>query len=225
MEKLPPGKPGAQPIAGQFEGGILGWVLNLIGGKIGALIADLAQALLGLGNFADPNMNAIRDGQLDLNHRTDLLSPLLDYGSVFMDAANQLVNVGQMQFNRQIGPMRGCALANNSIYLDSPGLWDIRAQLWFDWTALPDGNVQWQIRIYRPDNTVYSVTRAEFDSTKATSSIGICSVVIPTGGYVAQVWVSSIAVGRGVLGGPSRNRLTVQHISHETNVGDTGEGA
>ena len=224
MEKLPPGKPGAQPIAGQFEGGILGWVLNLIGGKIGALIADLAQALLGLGNFADPNMNAIRDGQLDLNHRTDLLSPLLDYGSVYMDAASQFVNVGQMNFNHQIGPMRGCSMGNNSIYLDSPGLWDIRAQLWFDWT-LADGNVQWQIRIYRPNNTVYSVMRAEFDSKASTSSTNLCSVVIPNGGYVAQVWITSIGAGRGVLGGPSRNRLTVQHISHETTTGDTGEGA
>lgn len=192
--------------------------------KIAQGIFNAISEIFGKGDRGLEGLKEFVDGQLELNERTDLLSPLLDYGSVYMDAASQFVNVGQMQFNHKIGPMKGCSMANNSIYLDSPGLWDIRAQLWFDWT-LADGNVQWQIRIYKPDNTLYSVMRAEFDSKAATSSTNLCSVVIKDGGYVAQVWVSSIGAGRGVLGGPSRNRLTVQHISHETNIGDTGEGA
>lgn len=224
MEKLPPGKPGAQPIAGQFEGGILGWVLNLIGGKIGALIADLAQALLGLGNFADPNMNAIRDGQLDLNHRTDLLSPLLDYGSAYANTQAGIFNKGQVGFTNQIGPMQGCHLANGRIVLDSKGLWDIRCQLWIDYISLLSGMVEWEIRILNTADQLYSRQRTRLDSQEIFSSTNITTVVVPEPGYQVQIFITEMAPGRGAIGGPTLNRLSVQHISRRTDVGNTGQG-
>ncbi|PCK22790.1 hypothetical protein [Rhodococcus qingshengii] len=224
MEKLPPGKPGAQPIAGQFEGGILGWVLNLIGGKIGALIADLAQALLGLGNFADPNMNAIRDGQLDLNHRTDLLSPLLDYGSAYANTQAGIFNKGQVGFTNQIGPMQGCHLANGRIVLDSEGLWDIRCQLWIDYIDVLSGMVEWEIRILNTADQLYSRQRTRLDSQEIFSSTNITTVVVPQPGYQVQIYITEMAPGRGAIGGPTLNRLSVQHISRSTDIGNTGQG-
>ncbi|MBY6385451.1 hypothetical protein HG717_16245 [Rhodococcus erythropolis] len=224
MEKLPPGKPGAQPIAGQFEGGILGWVLNLIGGKIGALIADLSQALLGLGNFADPNMNAIRDGQLDLNHRTDLLSPLLDYGSAYANTQAGIFNKGQVGFTNQIGPMQGCHLANGRIVLDSEGLWDIRCQLWIDYIDVLSGMVEWEIRILNTADQLYSRQRTRLDSQDIFSSTNITTVVVPQPGYQVQIFITEMAPGRGAIGGPTLNRLSVQHISRRTDIGNTGQG-
>ncbi|MFJ7622751.1 hypothetical protein ACIQYZ_28550 [Rhodococcus erythropolis] len=224
MEKLPPGKPGAQPIAGQFEGGILGWVLNLIGGRIGALIADLAQALLGLGNFADPNMNTIRDGQLDLNKRTDLLSPLLDYGSAYANTQAGIFNKGQVGFTNQIGPMQGCHLANGRIVLDSEGLWDIRCQLWIDYISALSGMVEWEIRILNTADQLYSRQRTRLDSQDIFSSTNITTVVVPQPGYQVQIFITEMAPGRGAIGGPTLNRLSVQHISRRTDVGNTGQG-
>lgn len=224
MEKLPPGKPGAQPIAGQFEGGILGWVLNLIGGKIGALIADLAQALLGHGNFSDPNMNAIRDGQLDLNNNVELLSPLQDYGSAYANTQAGIFNKGQVGFTNQIGPMQGCRLVNGKIRLGDKGLWDIRCQLWIDYIDVLSGMVEWEIRVLRPDGSTFSYQRTRLDSRDVFSSTNITSVVVPDAGYQVQIFITEMAPGRGAIGGPGLNRLTVQHISRDTTTGDTGQG-
>lgn len=221
MEKLPPGKPGAQPIAGQFEGGILGWVLNLIGGKIGALIADLAQALLGGGNFADPNMNAIRDGQLDLNNNVELLSPLLDYGSGYMP--NNKSGTGLVPYTEQIGPMQKCHLANGGIVFDDVGLWDIRAQVYRS-TALANVRADWEIRVYRPDNTLFSVMQAGKQGDYSFSDTNITSVVVDAIGFYVQVHVTSMGGSAYLYGGASRNRLTVQHISRRTDIGDSGQG-
>ncbi|RVW06215.1 hypothetical protein EF834_01805 [Rhodococcus spongiicola] len=167
--------------------------------------------------------NGFRDGQLGLNERTDLLSPLLDYGSAYMDTDRGLTQVGPCDFSNQIGPMQGCHLLFGRIVLEDQGLWDIRCQLWFDWTLVGSA-AEWEIRILRPNGTVFSRMKAKLSENSATSSTNICSVVVPAADYQVQAYVTTLAVGRGILGGPDRSRLTVQHISRDTETGDTGEG-
>lgn len=223
MEKLPAGKPKGQAIADGFEGGLLGWVMNLIGGRITAFLADLAQAFAGLGSFTDPNMNAIRDGQLDLNNNVRLLSPLQDYGSAYANTSGSWTAAGQFSFTNQIGPLKNCHLSGGRFVLDDVGLWDIQCQIWCDFTVL-DGMVEWEIRVLRPDNSVFSSTRARMEDKEIFSSTNIASVVVPAIDYQVQIYINRIAPGRGVIGGPTLNRLTVKHISRNTTTGDTGAG-
>ncbi|AEV51992.1 hypothetical protein [Prescottella equi] len=164
------------------------------------------------------------DGQLALNQRTDLLSPLLDFGSAYMNTNQGFNQTGQCSFSNQIGPMQGCRLSGGRIILDDKGLWDIRCQLWFDFINILTGTIEWQIRVLTPSGNVFSQTRAKLNDSEAVSSTNICSVVVPAPGYQVQAWVSYIAAFRGILGGPDRNRLTVQHISRDTSTGNTGQG-
>lgn len=164
-----------------------------------------------------------RDGQLDLNGRVDLLSPLQDYGSAYANTQAGIFNKGQVGFTNQIGPMQGCRLVNGKIRLGDQGLWDIRCQLWIDWTGL-DGMVEWEIRVLRPDGSTFSYQRTRLDSAAIFSSTNITSVVVPDAGYQVQIFITEMAPGRGAIGGPGLNRLTVQHISRDTTTGDTGEG-
>ncbi|MBH5144813.1 hypothetical protein I3517_19620 [Rhodococcus erythropolis] len=204
---------------GGLLGGLLSGFLNL-----GQLLNDLATALSGGGVFGPGPLRDIRDGQLDLNNRTDLLSPLLDYGSAYANTQAGIFNKGQVGFTNQIGPMQGCHLANGRIVLDSEGLWDIRCQLWIDYIDVLSGMVEWEIRILKPDNQVYSRQRTRLDNRAIFSSTNITTVVVPQPGYQVQIFITEMAPGRGAIGGPTLNRLSVQHISHRTDVGDTGQG-
>lgn len=174
-------------------------------------------------NYRDP-IEEIRDGQLDLNQRTDLLSPLLDYGSAYANTQGGLFNKGQVGFTNQIGPMQRCKLENGRITLNDKGLWDVRAQLWFDYIDFLSGVVEWEIRILRPDGSIFSRQRTRLNSNSVFSSTNITTVVVPASGYQVQVFITEMAPGRAAIGGPTLNRLSVQHISRETTIGDTGQG-
>lgn len=163
-------------------------------------------------------VDSIEDGQLGLNSRVDLLSPLQDYGSCYARGVDGIVNTGKVPFNQQIGPMTGCHLASNGIVLDDKGLWDIRARVWFSWTASPiSGVINWEIRVVRDsDGSVFSVQRDQVRDTDVNCREINTSVVIPNAGYRAEVWVTNLAPGRSVWGGANYNRFTVQHISRST---------
>lgn len=161
--------------------------------------------------------------QEDLNNRADLLSPLLDYGSAYMAALNPSRSGQTLPFSNQIGPMRGCRLEGGRIILESAGLWDVRAQLFFDRVAVLTGAIWWEIRVLRPDNSVYSFVQAQMDDTEPVTMTNVASVVIPQAGYKVEVAIINLASTRGLLGGAHRNRLTVQHISRDTETGDTGQ--
>ncbi|QDM56039.1 hypothetical protein SEA_SLEEPYHEAD_24 [Rhodococcus phage Sleepyhead] len=176
---------------------------------------DIAEKL-GLG---------MRDGQEDLNERTDLLSPLLDYGSAYANTVAGLFNKGQVGFTNKVGPMQGCHLSNGRIVFDDQGLWDIRCQLWIDYITRPiSGMVEWEIRVLDPAGQVFSRQKTRLETNDIWSSTNITSVVVPTPGYQVQIFITEMAPGRGALGGPAFNRLSVQHISRKTNEGDTGQG-
>ena len=190
---------------------------------IGQLLDDLAKAIRGGGSFGPGPMKDINDGQLGLKNRTDLLSPLLDYGSAYANTVAGIFNKGQVGFTNQIGPMQGCRLVSGRIVLDDRGLWDIRCQLWIDSIAVLSGMVEWEIRVLRPDGSTFSFQRTRLDSKDIFSSTNITSVVVPDSGYQVQIFITEMAPGRGAIGGPGLNRLTVQHISRRTDVGDTGQ--
>lgn len=194
------------------------------------LLAGVADALRGIvrAPMFGPVKDAFEDGQLALRNRLDLLSPLLDYGSAYMDAQGGFLqfgsNHGTMPFTNQIGPMRGCELHDNGIRLLAPGLWDVRCQMAFSSNALGVGNgtVEWYVRVYRPDGVLFSQqVGIEANVWTKTSTI-VSSVVVPEPGYVVKVEVKWIHGSRKLLGGPTNNRLVVQHISNRTGVGGTG---
>lgn len=171
---------------------------------------------------------AFEDGQTALKNRLDLLSPLLDYGSAYMDAQGGFLqfgnNHGVMPFSNQIGPMRNCELHDNGIRLLAAGLWDVRCQMAYGNNALGVGNgtVEWYVRVYRPDGTLFSEqVGLEANVWTKTSTI-VSSVVVPDAGFVVKVEVSWIHGSRKLLGGPRNNRLVVQHISNRIGVGGTG---
>lgn len=178
----------------------------------------------GWENVAD----SFRDGQLDLNSRLDLLSPLLDYGSAFMTSKGGFLqfgnNYGVMPFSNQLGPMNGCELFEDGIKLHRAGLWDLRCQLSFSNNALGVGNgrIEWSLKTYRPDGKLFSEQIAIESNQWSKSSSIISSVVVPEPGYVVKAEVAWIHGSREIYGGPRNNRLTVQHISNDTNVGATG---
>lgn len=169
-----------------------------------------------------------QDGQLALKNTLELLSPLLDYGSAYMDAKGGFLqfgdNHGVMPFTRSIGEMKGCELHDNGIRFLSAGLWDIRCQMAYGNNALGVGNgtVEWFVRVYRPDGTLYSEQVGLEANVWSKTSYIASSVVVPDAGYVVKVEVAWIHGSRKLLGGPRNNRLVVQHISNNVGVGGTG---
>lgn len=169
-----------------------------------------------------------QDGQLALKNTLELLSPLLDYGSAYMDAQGGFLqfgsNHGVMPFTRSIGEMKGCELHDNGIRFLSAGLWDIRCQMAYGNNALGVGNgtVEWFVRVYRPDGTLYSEQVGLEANVWSKTSYIASSVVVPEPGYTVKIEVSWIHGSRRLLGGPRNNRLVVQHISNKVGVGGTG---
>ena len=160
-----------------------------------------------------------------------LLSPLLDYGSCYVNPNNRVHGTGWAVFSEQIGPMRGCEMITDSqggIRLLDKGLWDIRLHLTADaFFQLPTQtmNVRIELRVYSPDGGLYSVqSAADFTEEVLTQTI-VSSVVVPDSGYRVRVYVTKMFSGRGILGGPKWSRLTVQHISRDVSYGTGGESS
>lgn len=222
-----------------------GSMLDRIGSESGGLGAALGQGFSGLiggignalrgiftpgGLFAPVGeaMKPIHDGQHELKDRTDLLSPLLDYGTVFAPEEGRRHGLGFVPLTRQLGPMRGCELINDhngGIRLLGKGLWDIRAQVTFDYvvTVLEPEVMGVQIRVYRPNGTLYSVQNYQEKSSAVTTCTIVSSVVVPASDYRVGVYIGANVDRRGLLGGPAWTRLTAQHISNEVN-GNWGRG-
>lgn len=202
-------------------------LLEQIVGGIGQAISDGLNGIFG-GIFAPVNqaMKPVRDGQQDLEGRTDLLSPLLDYRSVSTapTGADAMKGTGQMPFNFQIGPFRGVGKKSNTLVLDGPGLWDLRAQVTASWTANPFGKkLQVYLRVLRPDGSIFS-EQAHYAETQNSITIPVVSsVCVPTAGYQVDVWVYAQDGNRGWWSGPKWTRLTAQHISRTVENGTGGE--
>ncbi|WP_411815659.1 hypothetical protein [Gordonia sp. SND2] len=183
-------------------------------------ITSIVEAITGIlgGTLGDLDRwsNDIVDGQLALNESVDLLSPLQDYGSCYAKGSGDLINLGKVPFNQQIGPMTNCHLASSGIVLEDKGLWDIRARLAFSYTV-GGGGIAWEIRIVKDsDGSIFSVQKDYVVDKESCTREMNTTVVIPTGGYRAEVWITTLVIGRATTGGPSYNRLTAQHITRST---------
>lgn len=169
------------------------------------------------------------DGQLLLNYRLDLLSPLLDYGSAYMEAKGGFLsfgdNYGDMPIVRQVGPMRGCEIIDSGgIKLNAAGLWDIRMMMTFGKTtsSLSSGRIDMRVKVLAPDGQIFSQAWCFDDVNKAVTEVITTSVVVPEPGYQVKVEVAWVHGSRQIVGGPANNRLIVQRITNPTSTGDDG---
>ncbi|SDR75849.1 hypothetical protein [Corynebacterium timonense] len=175
-----------------------------------------------------PEIDALAKGaaasEKNLNNRLDLLSPLQDYGSLYVPAGKELKGEGTLPFTAQLGPMRGCEPYRKGIRLLDKGLWDIRAQATLSWIRFATGKGEVALMVYTPSGAVFAEQRAKFtDSDEHTVSI-VSSVVIPEPGYYAEVLITSSAGARGIYSGPAWSRLVAQHISRASS-GQWGDGS
>ena len=215
-----------------------GNILDRIGSESGGLGQGLASGLTGIiGGIADAingiftpgglfssiglSMQGIRDGQLDLEDRTDLLSPLLDYGSAFIDPANLgSGGVGPVPFSKQLGPMRGCEMIGDTsggIRLLDEGLWDIRVHVSMDsfFSVTASGQTRLRLQVWSPDGALYSEQISNLSDINVLTLTVSSSVVVPESGYRVRARLSTNVSGRRALGGPAWSRLTVQHIARD----------
>lgn len=199
------------------------------GGFATSMIAGIAGAIQGtLSGFFKPIRDAakpILDGQFALNQRTELLSPMQDFGSVYMDARTGWDNAGVMPFNRQIGPTQGTRLESNGLRLLDVGMWLITAELTASWVRLVTSEFTWRVRVLGPDGSVFSEQRHTMSNANNASSTVVTSVVVKDPNCLVQVEILRIGNGREVLGGAQWNRLTVQHLTRRTDVGESGGAA
>ena len=200
---------------------------NIIGG-IGKAFQDGLKGLTGgLGGIFGAIVGAgkeVRDGQDELTHRADLLSPLLDYCSVSTPpgSGDALKGTGLVPFTYQIGPRRGATPVGGRIRLDDKGLWDLRAMVTTSWVAV-GGEARAYLRVLKPDGKTIFSEQGHFTSTLSSQTLTlVSSVVVPEPGYLVDVWVTA-ASARGWWTGPQWTRLSAQHISRSVEAGTGGE--
>lgn len=209
--------------AGQFLfkaiGDLAGGILGVVGGIAGALLPDW------LTGAVRQQAQAVRDGQRDLNERTDMLSPLLDYGGVSTPpGTGDIMNgTGRIPFTYQIGAIKGVRLRDGVIVLEDKGVWDMRCQVTTSWTANPLAqDLKVWLRVLRPDDSIFS-QQAFYCSTLKSQTIPVVTCVqVPEAGYKVDCLVWAQDGNRGWWRGPEWTRLIVQHISRETGTGGTG---
>ena len=197
---------------------------NIIGGIGKAFQDGLAGIVGGLGDLFSPVRKAaqeVRDGQLALDGRVDLVDPLLNYGSVYVpqpSGGKQANSWHRIPFTAKISTtMRGCSvLPDGGIRLDRPGLWDIRAHiLTGKAVGLLPRSVTLELRIARPDGSTFSTLIGQANSKSADSITVISSVQVPDPGYEVQVWMYSWNYYAAWGSGPRYSRLTVQQINSD----------
>lgn len=235
VSKTTPATPGGSGILDRVENEARGLGDGLASG-LGGIVDGIGNSLRGIaqgGIFSglDHAAETIRDNQETLNTRTDLLSPLLDYGSVYMPAGLRITGTGPLPYRQQIGPMRGVSIryANTSpgagLSLDDVGLWDIRLQVTASWVRVLTSKFEVALNVYGPrGGSVFSQQKAIFMSEHEQTVTIVSSVVIDEPGYYAIPWVRTNASTRQVLGGPGWSRLTAQHITRDVD-GSWGDGS
>lgn len=232
ISRSTPSAPGGAGILDRMQGeasSIGGGIASGVGGVIGG-IGRALQGITQGGAFSevDEASKQIIDGQEALNDQTELLSPLMDYGSASMAAGEPASGTGFLPFRRQIGPMRNVSIheGNSSgawgLRLHDRGLWDLRLHATASWTAtFPVLGIS--LNVYTPSGALYSTQKSQMNPglgaltvrSETTTMNIISSVVIPEPDYYVLAYVDRAAPLRGWLGGPAWSRLTAQHISRE----------
>ena len=192
---------------GNFIGGIFGGFLSIFQGGSGPswLPGGVREAA-----------ETIRDGQKDLEDRTDLLDKILDHGACYMPTGQGFSGTGRLPFRDQRGPSRGVEFTNNGIKLLGEGAWQIMVETKPDYVSITSSRITYRINCYRPDGSLY--TYQEYTTTLAgahTCSFG-ADFVVPDPGYFIAVHVHSIGSSwRGHLGGWAVTRFIAKRWSSE----------
>lgn len=216
MEKLPPGKPGAQPIAGQFEGGILGWVLNLIGGAVGEAITNVTNFFNDLFDGLDGRVGTHDTELAGLQDKTQKLEGVIGYGHAYSTASISL-SLGSVRYGmtNTIGPTVGVTWPNGAVYLGSKGLWIADAQVTLDVYAVGAQEVELGIKVFAPNGSLHAQRYSRFNTGETITLAVHMPFTVPSAGYYVELWVNA-AIGRGIFGGSAWNGLSVNKISMET---------
>lgn len=216
---------------GNFIGGIFSGFLSIFRGGSGA-----SWLPSGVREVAEE----IRDGQLDLSDRADLLAPLLNYGSAFCDTPNTANPIfrgtGVVPFNKMIGYSRKVELTNDGgLMLGEKGTWNIEGRIavgQYSWDTaagvVPSSFARVNINVHDPAGGVHSRQSVymPFASSRSTYVVGATmyiqpssfnfkiSVQVPDSRYVVKVHVESVP-NQGIpwAGGSRWTGLTAQNIS------------
>lgn len=211
---------------GNFIGGIFGGFLSIFQGGSGPswLPSGVRDAAV-----------QIRDGQLDLNDRQDLLDNLLNMGRTYCSATRQYsANTWtKMPFDSQLGVLRECEIIPGGIRLLKKGQWNIWAQVYMGNMTAPFAtrDIEWEVRVYVPGASssdpwkLYSMTAGRYKSNNPGHDVIITSVVTDSDISHVEVWAKTNLAGRTFGYGPSYNQLTVQQITSERFGGDGSENS
>ena len=208
-----------------FSGGILSGFVSL-GEGIGQAIDDIANALFGGFIQNDhPALDRIRDGQLALNERLDLVALISGYAVAYMKA-NRYKDRGkwvQMEFDGQLGPVKNATVENDGITL-AQGTWVIDAQCTHD-HHVDRLTSRIRIEVTKPDGTVYSVKDAygEVLPNKWTTRQVHHTIVAEHPGYKVRVWTYyNVGTFLGAYprllwrGGTALSHLSVHRLDQDT---------
>lgn len=228
------------PIKVNLQGGFLGTIIDGVASGIEGVakwgfdkVAHAGQRMLNRLGFLQTQVEETRDGQLELNERQDLLSPLLDYGSFFIPMNQRQRGEKYLEFTQQLGPARGVELSGATIKLLDKGLWDIRMHVVADWVGpLSKSEVQVEMLVAQPGMAPYSKQIAAEKTSSRTTLTITSSVVVPDDGYRVSFLVRKSDSFRKFLTGPAWSRVSIQHISRsvegatgaEESEADTSEG-
>ncbi|WP_407107876.1 hypothetical protein [Rhodococcus aetherivorans] len=196
-------------------GGAMGGITDSIAGWDGVVddLADLA--------------NQVRDGQLDMNDRLDLLESVAGYCQLFM-SKNWRVKGGSyitLPFDAQIGPNKGAVPHQNGIRLSKKGLWRVAAHVSFypppaNWfTGASAVGIDVVISVVTTTGVVYSEEAYPLVVTSLGSETAAFAhtLVVPTDEqYVATVKVKHPKDWAWIYGGTLRSSLTANKWDNGT---------
>ncbi|OLT54829.1 hypothetical protein BJF89_00935 [Corynebacterium sp. CNJ-954] len=132
-------------------------------GGIGTAISNALNGILTGGPFAPVEEAAeeIRNGQLDLTDRVDLLFGISGYGFSYMskniNAQWSTNNTRRMRFDKQLGPAKNTSITSDGrLSLDGAGAWLVLVKTHAAGTTF-GGNamIRQTVRIRRPNGTFY----------------------------------------------------------------------
>ena len=169
------------------------------GNFVGNILAGIGQALMGgIGGIFQPisdGMKPIRDAQLDLQNRTDLLEGVQGYAHAYMTRnVNAQWSFGNnwrtMPFDGQVGPSVGATVRSDGrVEMGSEGLWLIYAKTHGRSTGFTGGGgVTMRVNVYRPDGSAYSSAYVR------GTSLADAGAIVSTYGNVSLVAVVPVVI-------------------------------
>lgn len=209
-----------------------------LGGMLNFVVGGIADAISGIGSIGSlfrpigDAVKPIRDGQLDIIERTELLEGVQGYAHAYMTKnINAQWSLGNnwrfLPFDGQLGPAKGAKVRSDGrIEMGSKGLWLILAKVHGRSTGFSgSGAMTLRVRVYSPSGTLFSDSYTR--GTSLTDAGALTSdkwngslvtsfpVVVPGAGYYVRVDAWS-AAWRWWDGGTQLSSLSVIKQSSET---------